>query len=250
VEVKGKATPLPKELEYLEPVLRKMRKIPVEELNEDTDATAINEAVLGRIEALGKRGVSRRLAADRETLRRWLEESGAEEPAAWWIVGYLMMPGSLLRRLLSPAKPLPPSPEIVFEAPDGWVREPQSFPLCIRKGKIFASVQVIDADTLEHLRCDFESRPLRLPDVDLPESDEKWVQSVVKFDDCHGYRYTYTQSVPFRWKSVDYLLEVPGGAVCIWIGGLKGEDFDESIVESQLHTVRVIEPGKQNVKQK
>jgi hypothetical protein len=235
--------PLPEDIKYLEPVLRKMREIPVDELNEDTDASAINKALLGRIKALGKCGVSKRLAADRDVLRTWLEESKAEEPAAWWIVGYLMIPGALVRRLLAPPEAPPSGPKIVFEAPAGWTVKHYPVSISFRNGKLVASIQAIDADILKHLRSQYEAMdklPARPRNLPRPKYKVKCERSVVRFGECRGDKRTSVMIGP-GWKRIDYLLEVPGGAVTIMLDG-GGKGFDESAFEEKLHTLRVIQP--------
>jgi hypothetical protein len=45
--------------------------------------------------------------------------------------------------------------------------------------------------------------------------------------------------VPAAWKQVDYVLAVPGGFVAIRLGTMTGANFDESSLESKLHTLRL-----------
>ena len=237
--------PLPEELRYLEPVLQEMRKVPPDELDESLDTTRLEAALRERVKNFGRRGAVKRLAADRDALEKWLTESGGEDPVAAWVIGYLMRPGALVPwLLLSPTYIMPPSPTIVFEAPTGWSMEHSPFWLHVSKGGLTAHIGVIDKSALEMMRAQNEMREkvTEHPPGVYPEGfDGRWRRSAAQFDECRGDKYVFSQTMPAFWKAVQYLLEVPGGAVhCAIDEG--GKDFDESALEEKLHTLRVVQP--------
>jgi|GEM_PF-4054537 len=237
--------PLPRELKYLEPVLEEMRKIPPEELDESIDTRGLEAALRERVKSHGRRGAAKLLAADRDALEKWLAESGEEDAAAAWVIGYLMRPGALARwLLLAPADIMPPSPTIIFETPVGWSVEHSPFWLHVSKGDVTAHIGAIDKRSLEMMRAQNEMREQMMehPPVIYPEGfDGRWTRSAAQFGECHGDKYTFSQTTPAFWKAVQYLLEVPGGAIhCAIDGG--GTDFNKSALEERLHTLQVVQP--------
>lgn len=63
--------------------------------------------------------------------------------------------------------------------------------------------------------------------------------SDVSLDGCSGMKYVFRMIKPAPWKQLDYLLRVPGGCVWIQLSTMTGVDFDESPLESKLHTLRL-----------
>lgn len=145
----------------------------------------------------------------------------------------------LLKNDESPPKLEPLEPRIAFEPPAGWSLEHVSLALHIRKGrKTIGVIRVIDDFSFDIRLKKNESRERFLSQNLNPASGNVgWAKSPVRFGDSHGYKYLYIQTAP-SWKSVEYLLEVPGGKVNVTLDG-GGKNFDEATFEAQLKTLQI-----------
>jgi hypothetical protein len=230
-------------LDYLRPALSELSALRAEELNEDVDLSGIEAALRERIKGLTIREAIERLKGDLVALKKWRKQSGNSDAAISFVIGVLSYrPGHLARRLLAPVQIAEPQPIIIFEPPDGWSTEPISPTLQIRVGrKKIGAIMVIGESTVEllvhqnEIRDDRESRVRSRNPFAVPG---EWTKFPVRFGNTHGNKYLYTQVKPAPWKSVQYLLKVPGGAVDISLNA-NGKEFDESLFESKLHTLRV-----------
>jgi hypothetical protein len=111
------------------------------------------------------------------------------------------------------------------------------FRLDLKKGKVFAVIMVIDEFSFHHMRRQ-EETVVAVPWFEPPPRLEGTRQILdVRFGGCVGKKYLGVQTAPFPWKQVRYLLAVPGGFVSVDIGTLTGANFDESDVESKLHSL-------------
>jgi hypothetical protein len=234
---------LPGGLEYLRPALSELSALPPEELNEDVDLTGLESALRQRIKGLTIRQATELIESDCGALKKWSKQSRNPEAANSFIIGVLSYrPRTLARRLLAPVQAGEPEPAINFEPPDGWSAEPMPLSLHLRAGrKTIGAITAIDESTLESLehknqiRDETESRVrMRNPFAVFGE----WTKSPVRFGDVHGHKYLYMQAQPAPWKSVQYLLRIPGGAVNVVLDA-SGREFDESSFESKLHTIRL-----------
>lgn len=93
-------TKLPKELRYLSNAVSDLDDC--DELNEQTDVTALREALLSRIAGMPEEKAQKRLDDDLEKLEHWLEETDDDVAAAHYVSRYMMKPG-LARELLESA---------------------------------------------------------------------------------------------------------------------------------------------------
>jgi hypothetical protein len=145
----------------------------------------------------------------------------------------------LLKNNKSLTKAEPSGPKIAFEPPVGWSSEHVSFTLNIRKGrKTIGVISVIDDFSFDLRLKKNESREKFLnQNLDAASGNVGWAKSPVRFGDSHGYKYLYIQTEP-SWKSVQYLLEVPGGKVNVTLDG-GGKNFDEAAFEAQLKTLQI-----------
>jgi hypothetical protein len=239
-------TTLPEQLRYLESTLRQLAKIPAEELDEEVvDVSMLEGALRNRIRGLSIRQAQERIKEDCKVLEGWLKNSGEGDGFGQWVVAFLSYrPGSLARRLLAPPEVLENLPKISFEPPDGWTFEPVPLSLHLLKGrKKMGAVTSIDASSLARMLHKNEFRdgipgqshnPLALP---IPIVG-KWTKSSVQFGEVRGHKFLYNQTAPVAWKSVQYLLEVPGGSVNIMLDD-GGKNFDETDFEAKLHTLRI-----------
>jgi hypothetical protein len=234
------------------PKLSKNKKKVIGELLQETGCSkAMNGALLRAAGAETKR---EGIAADRELQRVLLEDlkrqikEGARFDKAdlQELLGQDRIPHEfqeVVRFSESLPKPAPKGPGIAFDAPTGWSAERGKFTLNIKKGrKTLGVISVIDSSTFDRRLKKNEIRERSLNrNLDPASGNVGWAKSPMRSGDAHGYKYLYIQTEPF-WKSIEYLLEVPGGKVGVTLGG-GGRDFDETTFEEQLKTVRVSSEG-------
>jgi hypothetical protein len=230
---KKKHVPLPESLRYLQPFANALAKLGPDGLNEDVDASRLQAALRKRIRNMDLEAAESQLDGDRELLAGWLEDK--PDHPAHWMLGFILSP-TLAFDLMQPAVPPLRGPGMLFEAPKGWKVKPVPFRLDLKAGKVIGSIMAIDESTFKHLQWQQEqAAKVRQPGIEA--TDEV---SDVSFDQCTGKKYLYRQTAPAPWKQVDYVLHVPGGFVSIGLGTVTGAEFDESPLESKLHTLRFV----------
>jgi hypothetical protein len=230
----SRSQPLPDELGYLQPFVNWLGKYSPDGLNEDIDAARLERALRRRVRGLSVLEAQRRLAADREALRSWLESSAPQGHPAQWVLGFLSHP-KLAKELLEPAPGRPPEPLIEFEPPAGWRVRVTPFNLNLRKGKPTASITLIN---------EFSFRNLQVPGSQrFPPGEGRVEEQAMQFGEVKGTKYWRIQTAPVPSRQMDYVLEVPGGFVNIVLRRADGQEFDEQPFEAQLGTLRLAEPG-------
>jgi hypothetical protein len=227
-----KPLPLPESLRYLQPFANALAKLSPEDLNEDVDASRLEAALRKRVHGLDEEAGETQLTKDRDVLEQWLKDK--PEHPAHWIRGFLLSP-ELAETLTRPPEPPPRGPEMHFEAPTGWKVETVPFRLDLKAGKVVGSIMSIDEVTFDLLQLQREqAAKIQQPGVQATSE-----VSDVSFKGCSGKKYMHRMTAPAPWKQVDYVLRVPGGFVTIGLGTLTGVEFDESPLESKLHTLRL-----------
>jgi hypothetical protein len=109
------------------------------------------------------------------------------------------------------------------------------FRLDLKAGKVTGSIMAIDQFTFELLQAQFqESAKVKQPGIEAAMQI-----TVVAYGQCRGKKYLSRMTAPTAWKEIKYVLAVPGGFVSIGLGTMTGADFDESPLESRLHTLRL-----------
>ncbi len=223
---------LPDSLRYLQPFVNSLAKLSPEDLNEDIDASRLESALRKRLRGLDEEAAEAELANDRDLLERWLKTE--RDHPAHWVLGFLLSP-DLATHLTQPAQPPPRGPEMTFEAPSGWRIKTVPFRLDLKAGKVLGSIMAIDESTFEMLQHQFEeTAKLKQPGKEITTEI-----SVVTFGQCQGKKFRIRMTAPAAWKELSYFLAVPGGFVSIGLGTMTGADFDESPLESKLHTLRL-----------
>lgn len=219
-------------MRYLQPFTNALAKLPPEGLNEDVDASRLEAALRKRVRGLDEEAADAQLAKDRNLLERWLKDK--PDHPAHWIRGFLLSP-DLATHLTQPPEPPPRGPEMLFEAPDGWGVKTVPFRLDLRAGKVIGSIMAIDESTFRLLQLQ------RAQAAVFQESEVQATNEVseVLFGPCSGKKYLHRMIAPAPWKQVDYVLHVPGGFVSIGLRTLTGAEFDETPLESKLHTLRL-----------
>jgi hypothetical protein len=237
----GKSThqPLPESLQYLQPFVDVLSKLPPEELNEDLDSSLLDSALRERLRGLDSEAAAEAVSADCEELQRWLKSFDSRMHPAHWVLGslsYLSTSGNV-EQLLKAPEPPPPLATVDFEPPAGWkmTRAPYGM-INPKKGKLIGVIKAIDQFSFE-----LRTKQLSLADANVlaaPGMQATHEEKHIQFGDVGGNKRVYRQMTPLRWKRVDYLLRVPGGLVDATLDAM-GADFDETPFEANLHTLRV-----------
>lgn len=228
-----KPAPLPETLRYLQPFANALAKLPPEDLNEDVDASRLEAVLRKRLRGLDEGTGEAKLASDRDLLERWLVDKPSHP--AHWIRGFLLS-ADLATHLTRPAEPSPRGPEMLLEPPIGWNVKTVPYRLDLKAGTVIGSILAIDQASFEGSQRERElTAKLRRPYEQTANEI-----SDVALDRCSGKKFVFRRITPAPWKQVDYLLQVPGGFVWIQLSTMTGVDFDESLLESSLHTLRLL----------
>jgi hypothetical protein len=255
----------PEPLAYLQPFANRLSRLPADELHEDLDAEPLIAAIRKHFDP-NDPAAATRFRSDVTQLEDWLQTSGGPAHPAHWIAGFLAT--CELQDLFEDI-PEAPAPTIEMACPAGWKIETSLASLCLRKRGVVASFIAINDDGWELLRHQWQAARqtpppdpaavLRVieqlqaqvpgsqrPDINLvtpPRIEATDVYAEVRFGAVFGLRHARTQSSPFPWKTVSYLLTAPGGRAMGQISTLKPGSFDETPIESALATLRVIPPA-------
>jgi hypothetical protein len=240
--------PLPQPLRYLQPFVNKLAKLaaklgPEWNREHDIDAGPLDAELRKRVRGLDRRSAEARLAEDRDFLGTWLKTTGGPHHPAYWVLGYLSSRGlaNFLRRPPPKPKPKPKQPRrsaILFEAPDGWSVKPGTWRLDVKTKGIVGLIEGMDeAEYDDSLRLLRHIQPARRP----REAQKVTVTTTnIRRGGCCGKKYVVKPGPKLApSKLVRYMLRVPGGGVTIVLDGTGKADFDESPLESKLHTLRV-----------
>jgi len=231
----------------MQPFLRALSKLPAEELNEDVDASRLETALRKRLRGIHGTAAEDALSTDRELLETWLKTSAPPYHPAYWALGFLSLP-DLAEQLVRPPEPPPRGPTISFEAPANWKVKTVPFGLDLKKGKLMGSIMVIDGLSFGIIKVqnDMNMANLAKPPCEREHAprdlDTTMEARDVTFGGAGGKKYISRQSAPCAIKQADYVLAVPGGFVVVRLVGFVA-DFDESPIESRLHTLRLSEPA-------
>jgi hypothetical protein len=230
--------PLPRPLRYLQPFVRKLAELGPEGHRQEVDAGPLDAALRKRTHGLDRRSVEAALREDRDQLATWLETTGGPDHPAYWVKGYLSGAGlaTFLRRPPPKPKP-PPRSAIVFEAPDGWTVKPGPWRLDLRSTGVVGLVEGMgEAAYDESLRLAKRIRPVPRP-RGMPR--ETITTTNIRRGGVSGKKSVKRWPTSALSKQVYYMLRVPGGGVTIVLDGRGSADFDESPLESKLHTLRL-----------
>ncbi len=135
--------PLPEALRYLQPIVNSLAKLTAQKLNEDVNPARLEAALRRRLRGLTGDDADEALIGDRQLLDEWLKASGSLDHPAYWILGYLSLPG-LASYLNQPPEPSDPGPTISFVPPHGWKVKIVPFRLDLKHGKLWAEITTIN----------------------------------------------------------------------------------------------------------
>ena len=227
--------PLPDELKFLQPFVDSLSKL---KTDEDVDSTDLVTALRGRYQGLDAGKILAQLRKDRKVLGDWLSSSALDDHPAHWVFGFLSGQG-LARSLFRPEQPAPRGPTIVFGSPIGWKVEIGQYELVLKKEKLIAILTSIDESL-------FRTLPIQLgtpiPEQFRPPSLQQTKKVVdISKGDVKGKKFVIETTAPAYFKSIDYILSVPGGHARVLMHS-DGKDFDELPIEERLHTIQIIQP--------
>jgi hypothetical protein len=236
--------PLPESLQYLQPVLNFLAKLPREQLNEDVDQSRLERALRKRLRGLDERAAVEALSTDCQELKRWLKSTAGEDHPAYWLFGalsYLSNSPDVVPQFLHTTKPPPKEPKqptIQFDPPAGWTAKSDRSGITLKQGKLVVVIETIDEllfDACEKYDREEPPNQNRFQVPGLPVS-----RHVSKFrsGDVSGMKHDYRMKPPASGKRIEYVLRVPGGYVSAWLDA-SGADFDEVMFEAKLDTVRI-----------
>ena len=235
--------PLPRPLRHLQPFVNKLAKLgPEGHRDRDINADPLDAALRKRIGGLDRRAAEAAVAKERDLLKTWLETTGGPHHPAYWVLGYLSSPGlaTFLQRPPPKSKPKPRQPRrsaIAFEAPDGWTVKPGAWRMDLKTKGIVGLIEGMDeAEYDDSLRLARQVRPARRP-RGAPKLTVTTTN--IRRGDCSGKKHVTRSPNSGLSKLVHYMLRVPGGGVMILLDRTGKADFDESPLESKLHTLRV-----------
>lgn len=232
-----KYTPLPEPLRYLQPFVNSLARLPAESVNEDIDSSRLLAALRKRLRGLDGEAAQEALAKDRDLLETWLKNTASPGHPAEWVLGFLLWPGvashAIHAHAPSPPKPEPLAPAITFETPPGWKVTSAPFGLKLKKGKITGIIAAVDEKMFNGWPDVHEER---VRAAVVPDYQAKTELSEVHLGACSGKKYCCQMTAPAVWRTVEYMLRVPGGCVEIVLGGT---GFDESPIEAKVHTLRL-----------
>jgi hypothetical protein len=252
---------LPTSLAYLQPFVNRLSRLPADSLNEDVDAGPLINAIRSHFGS-GSSDESRvRFRADVQLLEEWLAKTGGPAHPAHWIHGFL---STCELSDLFEDLPSIPSPSIEMTCPTGWKAEAAPPCLLLRARGVVANFTVIDEVAWRSLELQWQQARLNPPpdpyaamrivqqlqaqlagtaavtSPSMPRYEATSKYTDICFGAVAGHKHSQCQTAPFVWKSVSYLLAVPGGRVMGQISRLKAGSFDEAPIESVLNTLRVL----------
>lgn len=228
-------TPLPRRLQYLGPVIDQLATVPSEKLNEDNEFafSVVNSALRERVAGLSQSKAERTLEQDADALSVWLAQPGQEQSVAHFIagsfIGILSFGGT--EQLLAPeSEPEPPPPKftVAIDPPDG-------FEVSESHGWIVLKGQKLDVSITPFIDAPWT---LLTPQPAGVLAALGSVDTKVTFGAASGTKRLSVIDRHVYLKDVRYVLEVPGGWVYVVVQS--DREFDESILESRFHTLRVI----------
>ena len=216
---------LPDTLVYLQEFLDLLYEIPSEELHAEIDPFVLESALRKRIGTVDFKKARKFLDNDRKILKQWLENSEDLAHPAYWILGFLSIPG-LAKKIFNIASSEEKDPTIKLDSPVGWDLTEAPLQLNGQKGNLTACVTIIDGGSFEHLQIQF--------------GQGYGDNSEIQLGETVGRKYVHCQTHPIYWKRVEYVVEVPGGFCSISLQDSSGKNFDEVPFELQLDTLKII----------
>lgn len=236
-----KKNKLPENLKYLEPVRKKLSQIPPDELNETTDADILAELLKKRIEGLSNEEADKVLSEHTEELATWLEDKHDSEYACHFIFGFLL--GTDAEALHFEPESEPATRYVHAEFPEGFKTKLYGTSLNATNRNIIIYILPLIQEVFEDNKTLFFDAPSIVNALGSLtggiKSNYNYEFSSINYSRVTGHKRTYIQNIPVFVKSLQYMLEVPGGYVSVMINSKDGKDFNEIAFESFLQTIEI-----------
>ena len=235
----ARATPLPEQLRYLQPFRSKFAPRP-EILNEDSGIEPLLALLRKRIQNLSIAEAGKVLEEDLVALKDWLAKPEQTNDCLHFAVGIFLVatPADWAKQILEePNKPPEPKLLLHVDLPEGAKRRREGLTddgmLVSLKGLLIA-ISALQEEPFANLGKAYAK-------------DEPRVTKSITFVSFGGAKGTKIVVIGETWrgpvKETFYFLNVPGGQVMASASAhskkLDELNWDDSIVESFLHTLRV-----------
>lgn len=227
----SRVSPLPLELEYLEPVRKHLAGLSPSEVSEDVDPRPFYSVLQTRIAGLSNTEAKVRLKADYAQLQRWLESSGLKEDRLYVLLGFLLVASESPQNL----------PETANEPKPQWAIRGE-FPPEARVKRTGRGYRVrwnnftIHLIPLDEAAFYEEIRGFNAPVTQYANLISNSV-APVQFGTVRGIRQIQIIA-EVGSKTAKYALAIPGGHAMAAIIS-KGLEWDESQVERFFGTIQM-----------
>ncbi len=223
---------IPESIGYLKEAIDFFNSLAPEELNEDTDTELLESLLRKRIAGCTIREGQDLLDSDRETIENLPEDVKEGNPALLFILGYLFLPDIARLILNEDSESEVTFPQVMMELPKGMkANRGQGF-FNITSGPLLIIISALEQSTYDILNKQWDGT------ITDPQIQAECKIESVSIGKAKGRKRVYIQSKPVYWKRIDYLLAVSGGFVVVTLDA-GGKDFDESVIEPFLHTIKV-----------
>jgi hypothetical protein len=235
---------LPSDLSYLQCALDRLAGLDVEELDEDFDATFLFEAVWRRFEGYELEAAKETFSHDMGLFGHVCDAHGKDYPQLTFLKGLLYIVLGNPELLLGPLEERTFDFRIELTEPpkEFQVEQPNPIQLNATKGEL--TVAITSLDDLSFKMLSIGRDRWTMPDDGVCVFDRRVER--VQFGLTSGTRELYEQMSPAYFKTVNYLLIVPGGQVHVaaFAGSRErddiGKDFSVTDAEAILPSIRVV----------
>ena len=254
----AQSEPLPERLQYLQPFREFLAKLPKSEVGDGTDTTLLEELIYQQIQGKTVREAKEKLKADLEELDNYLSAPRRRNDRLHFVLGYFLIAAEGPEELLKPPEKLKPIEErLIMELPPKAKSNVDEYSLTVKwKRQRFLALRhnmddefsrKVTLAAFAHPNASEYERFLLMGEPALaemvpPAAREIRHQSIsVNLGKVTGHKYVSSGEPPATGKRVDYLLQIPGCYVSIYIQSLAS--FDETEWDSYLATLRCEKPS-------
>ena len=254
----GEKEILPERLQYLQPFREFLKKLPKADVGETTDTTLLEELLRKQIHGMSVNEAQERLNSDLDELEKYLSTPRRRNDRLHFVVGFLLIAVEKPEDFLKPPeKPKEILERLTMELPPKAKSSVDQYSLTIKwKRQNFYALRLSMDDEFSH---EFTLAKLANPNASeyellnlvgqtgvaelVPPSARQIRPKNIKvnFGAVTGHKLVASSHSPVVWKSVGYLLSIPGGYVSVDISA--NHLFDEAEWESYLATLHFLRPS-------